>query len=138
MAMECIRAAELLAEAGIHAEVIDPISLTPLDSDTIIRSAERTGRLLVVDNAWLTSGASAEIVARVAERSPQGTSIAMARMGFAATTCPTTPSLEEHFYPNPATIAERAYRLVHPDRPAWRPDPERARLAYQTQFRGPF
>lgn len=138
MALECVRAAELLEETGIKAEVIDPIWLSPLDSETIVKSAQRTGRLLVVDNGWLTCGASAEIVARVAEGSIGSQSVTMARMGFAESTCPTTPSLEEHFYPNPATIAERAFGLVHPDRPGWQPDPERARLAYQTQFRGPF
>ncbi|MEQ8699878.1 MAG: transketolase C-terminal domain-containing protein [Bauldia litoralis] len=138
MALECVRAAELLAENGIRAEVIDPIWLTPLDSETIATSAQRTGRLLVVDNGWMTCGASAEIIARVAESAGAGRPVAMARMGFAEATCPTTPSLEALFYPNPATIAERAYGMVHPDRPAWQPDPERAELAYQTQFRGPF
>ena len=63
--------AELLAEIGISAEVIDPISLTPLDIETIVASVGATGRLLVVDNAWTTCGASAEIVARVVERLPR-------------------------------------------------------------------
>ena len=68
MLVECLRAHELLADIGIDAEVIDPISLVPLDIDTIVQSVRRTGRLLVVDNAWTNCGASAEIVARVAER----------------------------------------------------------------------
>ena len=68
MLVECLRAHELLVEIGIHAEVIDPISLVPLDIDTIVQSVRRTGRLLVVDNAWTNCGASAEIVARVVER----------------------------------------------------------------------
>src|ERR1035438_7742034 len=86
MVLECLRAQEMLADEGIHAEVIDPIWLSPLDADTIAASVERTGKLLVVDNAWLNCGASAEIVARVAEmvRKP----IQIARMGFAATSCP--------------------------------------------------
>ncbi len=138
MAVECLRAAELLAEVGISAEVIDPISLDPLDSDTIIRSAEHTGRLLIVDNGWAMCGASAEIVARVAERPVRLRTIRFQRMGFAPTTCPTTPSLEQAFYPNPASIAVAAYELVRPGGSAWTPDPERAALAYQTQFRGPF
>jgi pyruvate dehydrogenase E1 component beta subunit len=46
--------------------------------------------------------------------------------------------LEEKFYANPATIAEMAYSMVKPEGPNWKPDPERAKLAYQTQFRGPF
>ena len=135
MVLECLRAQEMLADEGIHAEVIDPIWLSPLDADTIAASVERTGKLLVVDNAWLNCGASAEIVARVAEmvRKP----IQIARMGFAATSCPPSPTLEHEFYANPATIAARIYAMVRPGA-AWVPDQERAKLAYQMQFRGPF
>jgi pyruvate dehydrogenase E1 component beta subunit len=135
MVMECLRAQEMLAEEGIHAEVIDPIWLSPLDADTIAASAERTGKLLVVDNAWLNCGASAEIVARVAECVTRPLQIA--RMGFAPTSCPPSPTLEHEFYPNPATIARRIHEMVRPGQ-AWEPDQERAKLAYQLQFRGPF
>lgn len=136
MVVECLRAAELLAEEGIEAEVIDPISLVPLDFDTIHSSAMRTGRLLVVDNAWTNCGASAEILARMAESLE--TALPMRRMGFAPTTCPTSPPLEALFYPNPATIATTARRMIEPKAPAWDPQSERAKLAYQTEFRGPF
>jgi len=135
MVMECLRAHEMLLDEGIYAEVIDPIWLSPLDADTIAASAERTGKLLVVDNAWLDCGASAEIVARVAERATRP--IQVARMGFAPTSCPPSPTLEHVFYPNPATIAQRIHEMVRPG-VAWTPDVERARLAYQAQFRGPF
>jgi pyruvate/2-oxoglutarate/acetoin dehydrogenase E1 component len=133
MVMECLRARELLAEIGISAAVIDPVWLTPLDMKTIGASAVRTGRVLVVDNAWTSCGASAEIVARLAESDPVPR---MARIGFAPTTCPTTPWLEEHFYPNPATIAAKASAMVAGGN--WIPDRERARMAYQMKFRGPF
>jgi pyruvate dehydrogenase E1 component beta subunit len=135
MQVEALRARELLAEQEISAEVIDPISLMPLDTDTILASVARTGRLLVVDNAWTACGASAEILATVAE---SGIPVISQRMGFAPTTCPTTPSLEKHFYPNPATIAAKAYEMVRPDATAWVPSEESAALAYQSEFRGPF
>ena len=137
MLVECMRAHELLADIGINAEVIDPISLVPLDIETIVKSARHTGRLLVVDNAWTNCGASAEIVARVAERMSDKP-VQFQRMGYAPTTCPTTPVLEQEFYPNPAKIAQAAFAMVKPDAPAWQPDPERAKLAYQAKFRGPF
>jgi pyruvate/2-oxoglutarate/acetoin dehydrogenase E1 component len=136
MLVECLRAQELLAEEGISAEVIDPVSLVPLDIDTITASASRTGRLLVVDNAWTNCGASAEIIAGVMERTDSP--MMARRMGYAPTTCPTTPVLEDGFYPNPVTIAEKAHAMVRPHAAAWRPDPARAKLAYQAQFRGPF
>jgi len=138
MLVECLRAQELLKEAGVSAEIIDPISLLPLDAETIAASGAKTGKLLVVDNGWTGTGASAEILARMAERAPGDRPELMARMGYAPTTCPTTPSLEDHFYPNPASIAAKAYGMVKPDGPAWTPDPETAKLAYQMQFKGPF
>ncbi|MBF0323880.1 MAG: alpha-ketoacid dehydrogenase subunit beta [Alphaproteobacteria bacterium] len=138
MAQEAIRAAELLAEAGVQAEVIDPIWLKPLDIDTIAASAKRTKRLLVVDNGWEMCGASAEIVAAVLESVGPEAGIRVQRMGFAATTCPTSPWLEAEFYPNPGTIAQAAWKLARPDQPDWAPSPDRTKLAYQVQFKGPF
>ncbi|HEY7391294.1 MAG TPA: transketolase C-terminal domain-containing protein [Bryobacteraceae bacterium] len=135
MVMECLRAQEMLADEGIHSEVIDPIWLSPLDIEPILASAERTGKLLVVDNGWLNCGASAEIAARVAERAARPVQIA--RMGFAPTSCPPSPTLEHEFYPNPATIASRIHEMVRPG-VAWKPDQQRAKLTYQMQFRGPF
>jgi pyruvate dehydrogenase E1 component beta subunit len=117
--------------------VIDPISLVPLDIETIVNSVRHTGRLLVVDNAWTNCGASAEIVARVAERMGDKP-VQFQRMGYAPTTCPTTPVLETEFYPDPAKIAQAAFAMVKPGAPSWRPDAERAKLAYQAKFRGPF
>ncbi|HEY1736973.1 MAG TPA: transketolase C-terminal domain-containing protein, partial [Methylovirgula sp.] len=136
MVLESLRAHELLSEIGISAEVIDPISLVPLDFDTIAKSVRKTGRLLVVDSAWTSCGASAEIVGGVLERLP-GVPFTAKRMGFAPTTCPTSPWLEAEFYPNPSKIAQAAYQMVR-DATDWMPDPARARLAHQQQFRGPF
>jgi len=137
MVAECLRAREILTEAGIRCEVIDPISLKPLDFETIAASAKRTKRVIIVDNAWVDFGASAEIAARIAETDELG-GVKVRRMGYAPTTCPTTPWLEKEFYPNPATIAERAFALVKPDAAPLQVMPELMELAYQAQFRGPF
>lgn len=138
MLVECLRAHELLAEVGIHIEVIDPISLVPLDIDTIVDSVRRTGHLLVVDNAWTNCGASAEIVAAVLEKAQDGKPIRVRRMGFAPTTCPTSPTLEQQFYPDPGKIAKAVYEMVRPGAALWQPDPERTKLSHQVKFRGPF
>lgn len=116
MVMEALRAKHHLEQVGITAEVIDPITLYPLDMETIVNSVKKTGRLLIVDNGWLTCGASAEIMARMIELLPEGLSgqaIPMARMGFAETTCPTTRSLEDLFYPNGKTIAAKAFAMLN-------------------------
>jgi pyruvate/2-oxoglutarate/acetoin dehydrogenase E1 component len=136
MQVECLRARCYLEEVGVRAEVIDPIWLSPLDIDTIASSVERTGRLLVVDTAWTNCGASAEIVAQVAERLAGVRDLRLQRMGFAPTTCPTTPALEELFYPNARTIAAAARDLVEGTKTGWLPA-ERPDLQ-SIEFKGPF
>ncbi len=138
MVVECLRVREILAHVGISSEVIDPISLAPLDIETILESARRTGRLLIVDNAWTSCGMSAEIAARVAESLYPSEQISIQRMGFAPVTCPTTSSLEKVFYPNPTTISQKAYAMVRPESTGWQPKPDQAELAYQREFKGPF
>jgi len=68
MTKEVGEAAERLAEEGIDAEVIDVVTLKPLDTATILDSVSRTGRLVIVHEAPLTAGFGAEIAARVASR----------------------------------------------------------------------
>ena len=63
--------------------------------------------------------------------------LSVGRMGYAPTTCPTTPALEKDFYPNAATIASKAYAMVRPDAPEWAPD-EEPTLPHEAAFRGPF
>ncbi len=135
MVVEALRAKHLLDEAGIAAEVIDPVSLAPLDMATIARSVARTGRILVVDNGWTMCGASAEIVAQLVERFDGRKDFRAARMGYAPTPCPTTKPLENLFYPTATSIAARAYALVT-GRDDWRPIAGEAREI--AEFRGPF
>jgi len=112
MAAECLGAKRYLGDIGLRAEVIDPVSLSPLDMITIIASVEKTGKLLVVDTAWTTCGASAEIIAQVTEHLGSAKTECR-RLGFAPVTCPTTKNLENHFYPDAQKIATVAYRMVH-------------------------
>jgi pyruvate/2-oxoglutarate/acetoin dehydrogenase E1 component len=136
MQVECLRACHYLNDVGIRAEVIDPIWLNPLDVDTITESVAKTGRLLVVDTAWLNCGAAAEIVAQVAERLQGVRDFRVRRMGFAPTTCPTTPVLEELYYPNARTVASAARDLVEERRTGWMPE-ARSDLN-DLEFKGPF
>ena len=135
MAVEALRARTLLSAAGIDAEVIDPVSLSPLDAETIAISAMRTGRLLVVDNGWTTCGASAEIVTRTLEAVQGQAGVQIERMGFAPVTCPTSKPLENLFYPDPTAIASRAHALVRGTAATWPPASDAPELV---DFRGPF
>ncbi len=67
--VETLQAAQSLSEQGIEAEVIDLASIKPLDMDTIIKSLEKTGRLLIVHEASQSCGVGAEIITRVSEHS---------------------------------------------------------------------
>ncbi len=135
-AVECMRARASLEEVGIAAEVIDPVSLSPLDVDTIADSVARTGALLVVDTAWTFCGASAEIIAGVSDRLGGATGFRVKRMGFAPVVCPTTKKLENLYYPTPAQIASAAYALVGTPERSWSPDHIEA--AEILEFKGPF
>jgi pyruvate/2-oxoglutarate/acetoin dehydrogenase E1 component len=136
MQLECLRARRYLESAGISAEVIDPIWLSPLDIDTIMDSVRKTGRLCVVDNGWTTCGASAEITAQVIERLQGVREVRIRRMGFAPVTCPTTPMLEELFYPNARTIASAVYDLVRGGSNGWLPEGQVE--LQEVEFKGPF
>jgi pyruvate/2-oxoglutarate/acetoin dehydrogenase E1 component len=65
MVLFALKAAEALAERGVDAEVIDPRTLKPLDLEAIVRSVQKTGRLVVVNEGALTGGFTAEVAARV-------------------------------------------------------------------------
>ena len=136
LAVEAFRAAGYLEEVGIHADVIDPVSLSPLDMHTISESVRNTGRLLVVDNGWMTCGAGSEIALRAVEAAQGTHAVTVRRMGFEAVTCPTTPGLEDAFYPNAQTISSAAFEMVNGPGETWVPASKGALEA--AQFRGPF
>lgn len=136
MVVEALRAKHLLEEVGIAAEVIDPVTLAPLDMDTIAASVERTGRILAVDNSWTMCGTSAEILAQLTERLQGKRQFRAARMGYAPVPCPTTKPLENLFYPNAKTVAQRAYSLVKGNGASW--DPAVSEATEISEFKGPF
>ena len=89
-----------------------------------------------MDTAWTNCGAAAEITAQVAERLQGIRDLRLKRMGFAPTTCPTAPNLEDLFYPNARTVAAAARDLVEERACGWLPA-ERADLK-SIEFKGPF
>ena len=133
MANEALRARAYLAQRGISAEVVDPITLSPLDMDIIQKSADKTGNVVVVDSAWTNCGASAEILARLGEGGQTGPH--SWRLGFAPTTCPTTRCLEDLFYPNPRSIASFVNTALGSDE-AW--TPAEMDFGDRIEFKGPF
>src|SRR5216683_512870 len=105
-------AAEALAKEGIECELIDPRTTSPLDEDTILESVERTGRLVVVDEATPRCGMAADIAALVADKAFAALKAPVKRVTAPHTPVPFAPSLEKLYIPSPERIAE-AVRHVH-------------------------
>jgi len=133
MAVECMRARQILQKNGIDAEVIDPVSLSPLDMETILESARKTRNLIVADTAWTSCGASAEVLARIAE-SASSEVIKARRLGFEPVTCPTAKNLENLFYPDAEKIVGAVYQMLEKKVPAGPNSNE----IYGPVFKGPF
>jgi pyruvate dehydrogenase E1 component beta subunit len=104
--------ADRLAEQGVlDAEVVDLRSLVPLDRATILDSVTRTGRLVVVDEDYLSFGLSGEVVATVTDRDPGLLHAPVARVAVPDVPIPYAHGLEEAVLPTPARI-EAALRAV--------------------------
>jgi acetoin:2,6-dichlorophenolindophenol oxidoreductase subunit beta len=107
-----LEAADVLAREGIEAEVVDPRTLVPLDEEAILASVRKTGRLLVVHEAWRRAGSGAEIAALVAEKGFDSLKAPIARVAAENVPIPFSPVLEEFVLPNVKKIAAAARGLV--------------------------
>jgi acetoin:2,6-dichlorophenolindophenol oxidoreductase subunit beta len=112
MVGNCLQAAEQLAAAGIEAEVIDLRSLKPLDEASILRSARKTGRVLVVHEASRMCGVGAEVAAVVAEQAFDALKAPLVRLTGPDTPAPSSYMLEQAFMPQADGIAAAAQRLM--------------------------
>jgi len=106
----CLLAAEQLAAQGVQAEVIDLRTLWPWDQATVLASATRTGRLLVVHEAVQVAGFGAEVAATVAEH----TSARVARLGAPRIPVGYAPTLEAESRVGPEQISAAVQRLMKP------------------------
>lgn len=107
------KAADLLAEQGIEAEVIDLRTPAPLDIETICESVARTSRLLIVEEGARTGGLGAEIGCQVFERAYDLLDGPIRRVTAPDRALPATRALEDRFLPNPARVAAEAHALVN-------------------------
>jgi acetoin:2,6-dichlorophenolindophenol oxidoreductase subunit beta len=100
-----VKACEALAEDGIDVELIDPRTLVPMDTATILASVRKTGRLVIADPAHRTCGAAAEISAIVAEEAFDALRGPIRRVTTPDIQIPYSPPLEKGLYPTPERIA---------------------------------
>ncbi len=108
-----LAAADLLADEGASAEVVDPRSLIPMDYATILESVAKTGRLVVTDPSHRTCSPSAEIAATVAEDGFWSLQAPIVRVTTPDTHIPFSPPLEAQLYPSAERIADAARQTLN-------------------------
>jgi acetoin:2,6-dichlorophenolindophenol oxidoreductase subunit beta len=111
MVRVALAAAEQLEDDGISAEVIDPRTLVPLDADALVRSAEKTGRAIVVDEGHRSYGVSAELAAVIADRAFYSLDAPVRRLAAMDVPVPFSPPLEDVTVPTPELVAQTAREL---------------------------
>jgi len=111
MIQVALAAAELLAGLDISAEVIDPRTTWPLDKETMITSARKTSRAMVIDEGYERYGVTAELAAVIAEGAFYYLDAPVRRLGALDVPVPFSPVLEDLTVPTPASVVEVAKAL---------------------------
>ncbi len=105
-------AAQRLDEIGIRAEVVDPRTLVPMDTETLIESAKKTSRVIVIDEGYEQYGVTAELASIIADDAFYYLDAPVKRIGALNVPIPFSPALEDLTIPNVEKIFETAKRLV--------------------------
>ena len=111
MVQVALGAAAMLEEIGISAEVIDPRTTWPLDEATLIASAKKTSRAIIVDEGYGRYGVTAEIASVIAEGAFFNLEAPVKRMGAMHVPIPFSPPLEDVTVPTEQTVFEAARKL---------------------------
>jgi pyruvate/2-oxoglutarate/acetoin dehydrogenase E1 component len=109
---QAMEAAELMEKEGVSVEVIDPRTLVPLDRDSILKSVEKTGRLIVADEDYQSFGFTSEVIASVVERNPSALKVAPIRVANPDVTIPYSRPMEQRILPTTARIVEAIRKVM--------------------------
>ena len=110
---EALRAVQTLKMHDIDPEIIDLVSINPIDHETIHESVRKTGRLMVLDVGTRAFGVGSEIISRICEDEQTYYELRALPVNIAAPDCPCpmAPSLTENYYPTAATIIDRLTKM---------------------------
>ena len=108
MVYVALEAVERLAEVGISAELIDPRTTSPLDAETLIRSAKKTSRALIVDEGCQQYGVTGELAAVIADGAFYYLDAPVKRIGAMNVPVPFSPAMEDLTIPSADTVVETA------------------------------
>jgi pyruvate dehydrogenase E1 component beta subunit len=111
MVQVALGAAKLLEAQGVSAEVVDPRTLWPLDEKTLIDSAKKTSRVIVVDEGYGRYGVTAELASVIQENAFFDLEAPVKRMGAMHVPIPFSPPLEDATVPTERTVFEAALAL---------------------------
>ena len=110
--IEALSAAAKLEVQGITADVIDPMTIQPLDLTTILESVKKTGRLIIASDDVKCGGIGSEIAARVVEEAFDTLDTPILRVASPDMPIPFSPTLEQAYMPNAEKIMEAAKKLI--------------------------
>lgn len=107
-----VEAAEIVEKEGISVEVVDPLTLKPLDTETILTSVRKTGRLIVSNEGYTTGNALNEVIARVAEKGFDDLKAPILRVCGPDTPIPFCPALEDEWIVSAEKIADAVRKVM--------------------------
>ena len=110
--VEALKAADRLAEEGISAEVIDLMTIQPMDYDTIVKSVMKTNRLVIADDSVKTCGISAEVSAYISEFAFDYLDAPIIRVNSPPLPIPFSPQLEKQYMVDADKIVKAVKGLV--------------------------
>lgn len=108
----CLRAADLLAKDGIESAVVDLLSISPLDEETILAAARATGRVVVVDEGFPRCGLAADVAALIQSRAFDDLDGPVKMITAPHAPVPFSRPLEQAFMPDPASVCQAARELT--------------------------
>jgi len=146
MSLEALIAAKaLLSDLGIGVDVIDMRSIRPLDSETVLASVRKTGRLIVADTAFRTGSVAGELISQIVETGMDHLKENPVRITSPDHPVPTSHYMAEQYYPGPHTIADAVMDVTGADKNAAEYKALRASIAPDAvrdvpnrEFSGPF
>ena len=113
MTLVALEAAAELEKDGISAEVIDLRTIRPLDHHTIVRSVQKTNRIVVVDESWPFAGISAEIAYEVQKYAFDYLDAPVTRVNGADVSMPFAPTLVDAYMPNPEKVIKAVKEVMY-------------------------
>lgn len=108
----CLAVKDSFASAGVNIEVVDLVSLQPLDRETIVESVGRTGRAVCVEEGCVTGGVGAEVAAIIAEECMDCLEAPVLRVGAKDVPIAASPELEKFVLPNANDIVRAVRRVL--------------------------